>query len=1362
MYSISSAFAAKLANDNRAYLIRLDFTFVDGHQMSVNNSGVWQGGLRFEEAVSGDSEFQIGSAIINKLNITLNNISDQYSSYVFEGATVIAYIGLELSNGTTEMVRRGTYIVDSVTGQNASLIKLECLDYMTKFDVPYSEVDTIYPATLGKIVRDICSECSVTLLTSSFDGSSYVVRTRPSSDGLTCRQVLAYAAQIACAFARMDDRGRLEFRWFRVGENIDPEHSFRSIYNIATSQYNVAITGVRVTEEFRETDTQKKQTELWGSEGYVLDISGNELIQSGAALTVAQMIGQKLVGVLSFKTVDATITSDPSVEAGDTAVIIDEKGNSAFFPITRVIFETDNSMSVSCSAKTPSRQASTVYDQLTRAIIKANNYTSERLSDYDRAVLELSQLMSETFGVFMTEVVQQDGSVIRIQHNKPRLEDSDIQWKMTAGALAVSDDYGQTWNAGIDAQGNAVVNVLNAIGVNADWIRAGSLSVSNHDSVVFQADLDTGSVYISGDYVYIGDKTATEALNDLAGALVITLSNEMQGIPVDSDGHYDTFPNVDTTIRVFYGSDDVTPAVVLTDNPLGVTGTLSYNSGTGTYVYHATSLTEDTGYVSFTATYSSQVGPLTNSKRFNLYKAYAGATGPAGTATLYMLEPNVDIVKRGADDICIPDRITFSAFYRDGDAVTRYPYSGLIEIYVMRTDSSEWELVVPALENKTSETYVITDNNVGNVKAVLRTHAEYNDVYWGLTDEVATDPPVVLVDSDDAWFNTDHTIEVISGGDTVDMCTIPILQDISGLTQDKVFDIITDGGSLEGLWYRGGQVYFNASYIGAGVIRSKNENTYWNLDTGNFSMASGSINLGAGNFVVTSGGALTAKNANIKGTIEATSLTLSGATIPYSKISDAPNLSVYVQKDGAIGNTPSDGVTGFKVTSAGLLSASNAIIYGTIYASGGVIGGCSIVNNTLQVANANITGTIPYSKISNQPNLSIYVQKDGTIGSTPASGATGFLVSSAGALRASNAIIYGTIYASAGEIGGCNIVNNTLQVRSVNITGTLTSKTIDGGKISGTKIFGAQIEGTSVGDSGDETYIRLKNGTMHIYNVASNWKYENQDGTDAEIISRLYHVAGITATKSNHYYDDLGGVSYFSDVQTALRNDEYTAGTYFPEFWTLTTYKDSILYNANVMHAFRIGSTKAAFFTSRDVVFNRPTTITQNTYVNGNLYVKGVRTSGTKSRTVQTEDYGKRLLYCYETPAPLFGDVGDGVINDDGLCYVQIDPAFLETIKTSQYQVFLQAYGDGKCYVKERKSSYFVVAGDPGLEFGWEMKARQIDFAQLRLERDDPDLEFDDTDYADEFSGHIKEVTINYGAIAEMHIEDVNKERARI
>lgn len=108
--------------------------------------------------------------------------------------------------------------------------------------------------------------------------------------------------------------------------------------------------------------------------------------------------------------------------------------------------------------------------------------------------------------------------------------------------------------------------------------------------------------------------------------------------------------------------------------------------------------------------------------------------------------------------------------------------------------------------------------------------------------------------------------------------------------------------------------------------------------------------------------------------------------------------------------------------------------------------------------------------------------------------------------------------------------------------------------------------------------------------------------------------------------------------------------------------------------------------------------------------------SGTKSRATQTDHYDNRLLYCYETPTPLFGDVGEGVIAEDGNCYVWIDPILAETISTAQYQVFLQAYGDGKCYVSERKPGYFVVSGAPGLSFGWEIKAKQREFAQRRLE----------------------------------------------
>lgn len=108
---------------------------------------------------------------------------------------------------------------------------------------------------------------------------------------------------------------------------------------------------------------------------------------------------------------------------------------------------------------------------------------------------------------------------------------------------------------------------------------------------------------------------------------------------------------------------------------------------------------------------------------------------------------------------------------------------------------------------------------------------------------------------------------------------------------------------------------------------------------------------------------------------------------------------------------------------------------------------------------------------------------------------------------------------------------------------------------------------------------------------------------------------------------------------------------------------------------------------------------------------------GTKNRIVKTENYAERLQYCYETPTPMFGDVGEGKTDETGKCMIYLDDVFAETIDTDvQYQVLLQAYGDGRVYVNERAPAYFVVCGTPGLAFGWEIKAVQKNYNMIRLE----------------------------------------------
>ena len=122
-------------------------------------------------------------------------------------------------------------------------------------------------------------------------------------------------------------------------------------------------------------------------------------------------------------------------------------------------------------------------------------------------------------------------------------------------------------------------------------------------------------------------------------------------------------------------------------------------------------------------------------------------------------------------------------------------------------------------------------------------------------------------------------------------------------------------------------------------------------------------------------------------------------------------------------------------------------------------------------------------------------------------------------------------------------------------------------------------------------------------------------------------------------------------------------------------------------------------------------------FVVGECYVDGtLNVTGTKNRIVDTGHFGKRLLNAYETAVQYFGDIGTGEILGDGECFVEIDPIFAETVSLEDYVVFLQAEGDGKCYIAEKYADGFIVAGTPGLKFAYEIKAKQKGFENIRLD----------------------------------------------
>ena len=541
MINVSDAFKEELNNGNRVYLTYATITLTDGTRLTITNEQIWSSGVKIEESVSDSSSFSIGSAIASKLTLTLNNGYGDFTDYIFDNASVNIQVGLELPNGTIERVNKGYYIVTEATGQNTSLVTLECLDYMYKFNKPYSEVETVYPSTMGSIIRDICTHCGVTLTTTTFPRYDFLINERPNDEALSCLDVVSYISQIACCFARMNNSGQLMITWYDTNDVVVPEklitkangdyvttksgdyivvlttasdEDIRDGSGIVTKIHriqhtgshtiqldDVVITGVRVSIK-RDDDTV---TALAGSEGYVLGVEENPFIQEGFEGTIADLIGERCIG-MKFRPLSVTTLSDPTIEAGDRMYFISPIDNAVYISyITSNKFAISDWQEIKCDAETPARNSATKYGAATKSFVALRKMVQNEKTSRELALEELSTKVDNASGLYMTAEEQPDGSFIYYQHDKPTIAESSIIWKETAETRSVSTDGGQTWNAGITADGDAIVRLLQAEGINADWINAGTLVIrDNNNNIIFSASKDTNSVFIGAGGVTIG------------------------------------------------------------------------------------------------------------------------------------------------------------------------------------------------------------------------------------------------------------------------------------------------------------------------------------------------------------------------------------------------------------------------------------------------------------------------------------------------------------------------------------------------------------------------------------------------------------------------------------------------------------------------------------------------------------------------------------------------------------------------------------------------------------------------------------------------------------------------------------------
>ena len=783
------------------YLKYADITLTDGTVLNLTSADLWQNGLSFEDSVSSDSSFDIGSAIVNVLDLSINNFNGEYSGYDFEGAEVVTYVGLELDNETTEKIRICTMTVVEQPEDETVTIDLTCEDNMRKFDRNYSDSKLKYPATRGQIIRDACEVCGVTLQTTSFDRDDYIVQIRPDNEALTFRQVLQWVAQIGCQWLRCDEYGRLCVKWYDTEKTGAQE--IDTTYGFTPQHTDVVITGIQVTE-YSDSSNEEPESYMVGTQGYVLAISDNKLIRKGDGQTIASMIAEKCVGMI-FRPFESQCPTDVALEAGDAITIEDRNGNLYNTYLTTTTLQPGAGQKIACNAKSAAKNSTVRYGQLTQAYVEARKLVKKEQTARERAIQNLEESLSIGSGLFATYVKQEDGSTISYFHDKAKLEDSTNVIKITSEAVGVSNDGGKTYPFGFQLTGTMIAKLLYAEGINADFINAGALTIKDgKGNIIFSVNMDTNSVYINPEYLMIGDVSLSDKIKELdenvaaAKNMTMTLSNEYQAISTDENGNIPgEFPQVQTTAQVMYGTMDVTDdcSYTITESE-NVTGIWDKS----THTYTVSEVTADNVWVDIKAVY---LNALTITKRFSVSKQKSGTPGRT-----YALESSTTILKKESENSITPNVVIFSAYYRDGKNTGRTDYAGRFVIEET-SDGKTWKTAYSSVADETSVNY-------------------YADYIFADSDGV------LVADSDGSLIGA-RSKDIVglrcslyaSGGTTnlIDTVKLDVITEVTALTQEDILKLLTNDGEWKGV-YRGadGELYISFSAAMGGLLKLGGKN----------------------------------------------------------------------------------------------------------------------------------------------------------------------------------------------------------------------------------------------------------------------------------------------------------------------------------------------------------------------------------------------------------------------------------------------------------------------------------------------------------------------------------------------------------
>lgn len=193
----------------------IKITFADNTVLGKADVAITGDGVKITDILNGDTDYTFGKAVCKQVEMTLFNVDNKFNSFDFTQEFTLQ-IGVKVG-AAFQYVTVGIFKGERPDKVRGKLIDFTAYDRMQKFEVSASDFieNMTFPVTLGAVFSSLCAAVGVEPITTTFTNSTKNFTFNPfSTSDYTAREVLAWIAEAAGCYARVNADGKVELNTF--------------------------------------------------------------------------------------------------------------------------------------------------------------------------------------------------------------------------------------------------------------------------------------------------------------------------------------------------------------------------------------------------------------------------------------------------------------------------------------------------------------------------------------------------------------------------------------------------------------------------------------------------------------------------------------------------------------------------------------------------------------------------------------------------------------------------------------------------------------------------------------------------------------------------------------------------------------------------------------------------------------------------------------------------------------------------------------------------------------------------------------------------------------------------------------------